>query len=146
MRVVSIECSDPHLYHLDCILLALDNETILLCTEACSSEVVATLESVVEIIPVDRELAYRGATNGVNCGRFLLCESSLGSLSRTDPLWGVETRKREFLETLAARRNREPVFFDNSEFCKSGAMLSCMVLPLNSRRPSRSDGSEWLAC
>ena len=123
----------------------LDNETIVLCTEACSTEVVETLEREVEIIPVDRELAYRGVTNGVNCGRFLLCESNVESLSRKDPLWDVEIRKREFWEATAAHQGREPVFFDNSEYYKSGAMLSCMVLPLNFRRPSRSDGLRWLS-
>ncbi len=145
MRVVSIECSNPYLYHLDCILLPLDDETIVLCTEVCSTEVVEALEREVEIIPVDRELAYHGVTSGTNCGRYLLCESNLESLSRKDPLWDVEIRKRKLLETAAARRGREPVFFDNSEFYKSGAMLSCMVLPLNFRRPSRSDGLRWLS-
>ena len=95
--------------------------------------------------PVDRELAYRGVTNGVNCGRFVLCESHVESLSRKDPLWEVETRKRRFWEETAGRLGREPVFFGNSEFYKSGAMLSCMVLPLNYRMPSRSDGGSWLA-
>ncbi len=144
MRVIPIDCSDPNLYHLDCMLLPLDEETVLLCTEACSPAVIRALEQEVEIIPVDRELAYRGVTNGVNCGRFLLCESHVESLARKDPLWEVETRKVRFLEATAERLGREPVFFDNSEFYKSGAMLSCMVLPLNYRRPSRSDGGSWL--
>lgn len=130
-RILPVPLRDPHLYHLDCVLHVLAPRRILAATRALSAGTARTLEREAELIDVPPPLAYRGATNVARAGGELLCDSLLPQLKRTDALYAVERAKRAFLEKTAARENLRPVFFNLSEFHKSGAMLSCLVLPLN---------------
>jgi len=131
LTIVALPLEDPHLFHLDCILHVLSKERVMLATAACPRETVREVEAVAEIVDVPLDLAYRGATNVVRVGEEILCDSCLDGLSRSDPLYAVEKAKREFWQKLAPSLGLTPVFFDMSEFYKSGAMLSCLVLPLN---------------
>lgn len=130
VRVVPVPLHDPHLFHLDCVLHVLGRERVLLATAACAPETVRQIASVAEIVDVPLALAYRGATNVARVGGELLCDSLLPGLPRSHGLYAAEKRKRAFWLRLASRVGLTPVFFDLSEFHKSGAMLSCLVLPL----------------
>jgi len=130
-RIVPVPLLDPHLYHLDCVLHVIHSSRILLATEACSRNTLRAIEEIVEIVDVPLPLAYRGATNIARLNGQLLCESSLPQLKKSDALYPVEKAKRKFLEKVARRFALDPIFFNLSEFHKSGAMLSCLVLPLN---------------
>ena len=77
------------------------------------------------------EEAESGVTNCVRIGDHVLCASNLEELAATHPDYGYERRKVKTLEEICAKRRLEPVFFNLSEFMKSGAMLSCMVMHLN---------------
>jgi N-dimethylarginine dimethylaminohydrolase len=129
-EIVPIPLHDPHLYHLDCVLHVVGTGRVLLATAACPAETVRAVEAVADIIDVPLALAYRGATNVARLGPELLCDSCLPSLKRSDALYPLERDKREFWLRIAPLLGLELVFFDLSEFYKSGAMLSCLVLPL----------------
>lgn len=131
LTIVALPLEDPHLFHLDCILHVVSSNRVLLATAACTSETVRQVEAYAEIVDVPLDLAYRGATNVVRVGGEILCDSCLDGLDRSDPLYAVEKRKQEFWQRLAPSLGVSPSFFDMSEFYKSGAMLSCLVLPLN---------------
>lgn len=128
--VISIKLIDSHLYHLDCVLSVLDDETILLCTSICDNETLCSIEKHCQIIDVPIDLAYRGATNSVRCKSSILTESRLESLQKDDDLYEVEKKKRAFMEEVADRKGFDITFFDLDEFHKSGAMLSCLVMPI----------------
>lgn len=130
-QIIPIPLMDPHLYHLDCVLHVLARDRIMLATASLPAETVKAAARKAEILDVPLDLAYRGATNIARLGNQLLCDSSLPQLKRGDSLYSVERKKRRFLEKLAGEQGLEAVFFNMSEFYKSGAMLSCLVLPLN---------------
>jgi N-dimethylarginine dimethylaminohydrolase len=130
-RIVLVPLMDPHLYHLDCVLHVLGRERVMLATAAVPAAVRRAVGRVAEIIDVPLPLAYRGATNIARLGPEVLCDTPLADLKRSDPLYAVEKTKRAFLEAVCRRTGLKPVFFNLSEFYKSGAMLSCLVLPLN---------------
>lgn len=131
MRIVPIRTHDEHLYHLDCVIFPLSPHTVLACTAALSQDEVHSLEAVAELIDVPLPIAHRGLTNAVRLGPYYLCDSNLHSLSDTDPLYATERAKVKLLEHICSTEELQPVIFDLSEFYKSGAMLSCMVMHLN---------------
>ncbi len=130
-RVVPVALNDPHLFHLDCVLHVVARDRVLLSTAACPAETVRQIAALADIVDVPLDLAYRGATNVARVGDEILCDSCLPGLRRSDALYDVEKKKHAFWVRLATKLGLKPVFFDLSEFYKSGAMLSCLVLPLN---------------
>ena len=70
-------------------------------------------------------------TNSVRLGNTILCASNISELSKTDELYYQEHHKITALEKICANEGLEPAFFNLSEYMKSGALLSCMVLNLN---------------
>jgi N-dimethylarginine dimethylaminohydrolase len=111
-------------------MFVLDEETILLCTSICDKETIRSIQKHCRIIDVPIDLAYRGATNSVCCGSTILTESRVENLKKGDQHFEVEKKKRAFLEKIAAEKEMEISFFDLNEFHKSGAMLSCLVMPI----------------
>lgn len=135
MQVIPIRTFDEHLYHLDCITFPIDSQNLMLCTSVCDPAIVREIGSVADIIDVSLPLAYRGITNIVRVDRFLLIDSPLKDLKPSDALYAIETEKIARFEAICSQLSLEPVVFNLSEFYKSGAMLSCMVMHLN--YPSR---------
>jgi hypothetical protein len=64
-------------------------------------------------------------------GDFVLCASNIEELSESDENYRYEKVKIQSLEEVCDKLRLTPVFFNLSEFMKSGAMLSCMVMHLN---------------
>lgn len=133
-EVISIKLDDPHLFHLDCALFVIDEESILLCTTICEKETIKSIEKHCRIIDVPIDLAYRGATNSVRLGSSILTESRVEQLNKGEQHYLVEKKKRAFMEKIAVEKELDISFFDLNEFHKSGAMLSCLVMPVCNTR------------
>jgi len=131
-RVISIKLDYPHLFHLDCAMFVVDEETVLLCTSICDKQTIRSIEKHCRIIDVPIDLAYRGATNSVRCGSKIFTESLANKLKTDDQYFEVEKKKRAFMEKVADENGLGVSFFDLNEFHKSGAMLSCLIMPLYS--------------
>lgn len=129
-EVIPVRLRDPHLYHLDCVLHVLGPDRVVAAVAAIEASSVRRIERFAEIVDVPTSLAYRGVTNIARAGDQILCDSLVASLPHSDPRYRAERGKVEFWEAAAARFGLTPVYFDLSEFHKSGAMLSCLVLPL----------------
>ena len=61
----------------------------------------------------------------------ILCASNISELTRADENYEAEKAKINTLEKICFNEGLEPVFFNLSEYMKSGAMLSCMMMHLN---------------
>lgn len=118
MEVLSIEMIDPRLYHLDCSIFPISESKILVNTTSLTREGLSALEKVAEIIPIPEEFKYDYLTNSKRVGNYLLA----------DP---VAEKPQTFFRKMCQEQGLEAVFFDLSEFWKSGADLSCMVMHLN---------------
>lgn len=130
MEIIPIKLYDEHLYHLDCVVFPLSAERVILCTEVCSREIIRAIERVADIIDIEYDLANRGLTNSMRCGNHILCDSHIDDLKESDALYQIERNKIAKLNQICAQYGFEPVIFNLSEFYKSGAMLSCMIMSL----------------
>ena len=133
MNIVLLEETEPHLYHLDCTVFPLTREDTLVCTEMYEKKEIAALEKVTNIIDVSVDDCYSGICNTVRLGNLLLNASNIHEMGRDNPDYGYELQKNRSLEDLAAQNGFEVAFFNLSEYLKSGALLSCMVMHLNRR-------------
>jgi N-dimethylarginine dimethylaminohydrolase len=138
MEIIKVAMTDEYLYHLDCSIFPLNNDQTLVATELFDDEELAMLERYTEIIPVDTEDALCGMTNSVRMGNMILCASNISELKKSHEYYESEKHKIESLEKICSDAGMEPVIFNLSEYMKSGAMLSCMVMHLNRVDHSKS--------
>jgi len=131
MNIIKVQMVDEYLYHLDCSIFALNEHQTLVATELFSDEELAEIENHTEIIAIDTEDALCGLTNSVRMGNMILCASNIAELKKTHEYYEGEKHKIETLERICSDAGMEPVIFNLSEYMKSGAMLSCMVMHLN---------------
>ena len=120
MNIVEVHLGDPKLYHLDCSVFLLDRNTALVATSALEPDDVAELEKIVGIVDVPKANVYDGWTNSLRLGDKVLNSPRDAASARA-------------LERLLAMHNLDLETVNLSEFMKSGADLSCLVMHLNDR-------------
>lgn len=133
MKIIPLKESDPYLYHLDCTVFPLTREETLVCTEMYTQEEVKQIEAVTNIIDITPDDVYSGLCNSLRMGNIILNASDIHEMKRSNPYYENERQKNRLLEDIAAKYAFEIAFFNLSEFLKSGALLSCMVMHLNRR-------------
>lgn len=137
MEVIAYPILDDHLYHLDCCLFFLNDQEVILSRKKTAPEALRAIERHCNIVDASVENVRSGMTNGLMLGDCLLCDSPLEDIDRTHPYYPSEKRKIAKLEKICAARGLELRIFNLSEFLKSGAALSCLVMRLNDERPTR---------
>jgi len=131
MDILKVEMVDEYLYHLDCSIFALNNNQTLVCTELFEEEELVEMEKYTEIIDINIDDAFCGLTNSVRMGNMILCASNIAELKKSHEYYEGEVHKIKTLEKICSDAGMEPVIFNLSEYMKSGAMLSCMMMHLN---------------
>ena len=133
MRIVRLRLTDPYLYHLDCLVFPITPENTLVCNELLEQEEISALEKVTNVIPVSADECYSGICNSVRMPSTVLNSSHLQDLKAGTEDYEREVQKNRKLEDIAANLALEVSYFNLSEYHKSGALLSCMVMHLNRR-------------
>ena len=131
MDILKVEMVDEYLYHLDCSIFALNNDQTLVCTELFDEEELVEMEKYTEIIDIEVDDAFGGITNSVRLGNMIMCASNISELKKSHEYYAGEVHKIKTLEKICSDAGMEPVIFNLSEYMKSGAMLSCMMMHLN---------------
>jgi len=131
MDILKVEMVDEYLYHLDCSIFALNNNQTLVCTELFEEEELIEMEKYTEIIDINVDDAFCGLTNSIRMGNMILCASNIAELKKSHEYYEGEVHKIKTLEKICGDAGMEPVIFNLSEYMKSGAMLSCMMMHLN---------------
>ena len=131
MEVIPVHMTDPRLFHLDCLILPISGDTVVVCTELIEDETLRRIEKLADVIPISQEEAHAGASNCVLLGNEILYASDIDSLSRTHYEYRNEVMLNQRLETICKQLGKEPRRFDLSEFYKNGGGLACMVMHLN---------------
>ena len=131
MEIIKVEMVDEYMYHLDCSIFPLNEHQTLIATELYTSEELSLIENHTEIINIDTDDAIGGMANSVRLGNMILCASNISELKKSHEDYNAEKHKIESLEKICSDAGMEPVIFNLSEYMKSGAMLSCMVMHLN---------------
>ena len=130
-KIIPVNMVDEYLYHLDCSIFPLNRNKTMMCTELFEKSELKEISKVTEIVDIDIDAAYSGICNSVRMGNTVLCASNISELKKTDEDYEYERHKIGILERICANEGMEPIFFNLSEYMKSGAMLSCMVMHLN---------------
>ena len=117
-EVVSIEMSDPGLYHFDCMFLRLTHDKALVATKAVKQRDMKKLEKLVEVIDVPEDSLYDAWTNCLVLGNKVLMSPANADIGKA-------------FSAFITKQGFEPVVIDLSEFEKSGAALSCCIMHLN---------------
>jgi len=128
MEIIPFRATDPYLYHLDCCFLRITEEAVMLCTELADPTCLRAIERNCEIIDVSLEHARAGITNSLLLAGEVLCDSPIDQLSKQNPSYLIEKTKIRRLESICSRFSRKVRIFCMSEFYKSGALLSCLVM------------------
>ncbi|MEJ2687940.1 MAG: amidinotransferase, partial [Gammaproteobacteria bacterium] len=103
------------------------------CTGMYTREELAAIEQVTEIVDVSVDDCFSGICNSIRLGNILLNASNIQDMKPSDQYYEDEKRKNRALEDIAVRFGFEVAYFNLSEYLKSGALLSCMVMHLNRR-------------
>ena len=131
MKIVKVKMVDEYMYHLDCSIFPLNNNKTMVCTELYDKAELSHISRYTDIINIDVEDSMYGLANSVRLGNMILCASNISELKRTNEFYEGEKHKIESLEKICSNEGMEPVIFNLSEYMKSGAMLSCMIMHLN---------------
>ena len=131
MKIIKLEMVDEYLYHLDCSVFPLTMDKTLVCTKLFNEDELAELSQYTTVIDIDINDTLNGIANSVRLGNTILCASNISEMTRADENYEGEKHKIESLEKICFNEGLEPVFFNLSEYMKSGAMLSCMMMHLN---------------
>jgi N-dimethylarginine dimethylaminohydrolase len=131
MQIIKVREVEPYLYHLDCSIFPITKENTLVCTELFSKKELAQLGKVTNIIPVTVDECFSGICNSVRLPNQVLNSSHIHDLKAGTEDYQFEIKKNRKLEDIAANLALEISYFNLSEFHKSGALLSCMVMHLN---------------
>jgi N-dimethylarginine dimethylaminohydrolase len=131
MDILKVAMVDEYLYHLDCSIFALNQDQTLICTELFDEEELQMIEKETEIIDINVDDALCGLTNSVRLGNMIMCASNISEMKKTHEYYEGEKHKIETLEKICSDAGMEPAIFNLSEYMKSGAMLSCMMMHLN---------------
>lgn len=131
MNIITVEEVEPYLYHLDCTVFPLTREDTLVCTEMYTDKEIKQLEAVTNIVDVSVDDCFSGICNSIRLGNSILNASNIYEMRTTDEYYEEEKHKNRTLEDIAVRFAFEVSFFNLSEFLKSGALLSCMIMHLN---------------
>jgi N-dimethylarginine dimethylaminohydrolase len=131
MRIIKLREVEQYLYHLDCSVFPITKENTVVCTELFTKKELAELEKYTNVIPVSLDEAFSGICNSVRMPNQVLNASHIHELKAGTEDYRYEIQKNRMLEDIAANLALEVSFLNLSEFHKSGALLSCMVLHLN---------------
>jgi N-dimethylarginine dimethylaminohydrolase len=131
MRIIRLRLTDPYMYHLDCVVFPITSENTLVGTELLTKKEVAALEKVTNVIPVTADHCYSGICNSVRLPGQVLNSSHIHDLKTGTEDYRYELAKNRKLEDLVGDLALEVSYFNLSEYHKSGALLSCMVMHLN---------------
>jgi N-dimethylarginine dimethylaminohydrolase len=133
MHIVPLQETEPFLYHLDCTIFPLTRSDTLVCTEMYTKQELAAIERVTNIIDVSVDDCFSGVCNSLRLGNTILNASHILEMKASDAYYDEEKHKNRTLEDIATRLGFELSLFNLSEYLKSGALLSCMVMHLNHR-------------
>ena len=103
----------------------------MVCTELYDKTELKQISKYTDIIDIDVDDSMYGMANSVRLGNMILCASNITEMKKDNEYYEGEKHKIESLEKICSQQGMEPVIFNLSEYMKSGAMLSCMVMHLN---------------
>ena len=126
VQIVPVQEISDELYHLDCSLMVMDEENILVTREGLAPDSVKKLEKLAKITYTPADIASTGITNGV-----LIPEKRIYLSGTFNPEQKDYVKAMEWLLATMDRFDYRVVLCDVDEYNKSGADLSCTIFHLD---------------
>lgn len=130
-KIIKVKMTDEYLYHFDCMFFPINTENVACVTSLIDKPTLRQIEKIVDVHDIPKEIGYSGLTNSVMLSRTWCSHSNLQELKATDKLYKDEKDKVELINKMCEELGYEPLYFDISEFLKSGALMSCLVMHLS---------------
>ncbi len=131
MKIIPFHIKYERLYHLDCCVMPISPQKTAVCTAAADKSSIEQIEKHVEILDITMDAATYGATNCLVAQDELLYSSNIHELPKLHRRYEGEKAKVVEIEKLSSVLGLEARMFNLSEFDKSGADLSCLIMNLN---------------
>jgi len=128
MKVIPVE-TDEWLYHLDCLVFPISNDYCIIC-EDIPKDTKEEISKYTKTIEVDYDTCLEGITNSFRMNSLVLnADISKPLKQNTQALKQIKS-EQEKLNEICSNLGLTPVYLDLTEYSKSGALLSCMILHL----------------
>ena len=111
---------------------------MIVCTEGADKSTLREIEKYASIIAITKDEAFQGIPSSLMIGNRMLYDTEIDVLPKTSSKYPAQAAMVARIESICRDLNLEPVGFNLSEFYKSGALLSCMVMQLNYANRLRS--------
>ncbi|CAL99953.1 N-dimethylarginine dimethylaminohydrolase [Saccharopolyspora erythraea NRRL 2338] len=131
MTVVPVAQHGPLLRRLDRALFPITREQTLVCTGVLDQDELRLLEKHTEVVDVSVAGAGAGLCGSLRLDNLILNASHIHELAAGSEEYWRELAKNRELEDVATRLGFEIALINLSEYRRSGAQLSCMVMHLN---------------
>lgn len=128
MKVIKVKMTDERLYHFDCMFLPVNTDNVIACTKLIDKSVLKEIEKHVEVHDVSQDVCESGITNSVISYQTICTHSDIDDLKASDENYPYEREKVDTLNKIAEKIGFEPIYFNISEYTKSGALMSCLVM------------------
>jgi N-dimethylarginine dimethylaminohydrolase len=126
-KIIPVE-TDEWLYHLDCLVFPISNDYCIIC-EDIPQDTKDQIKKYTNVIEVPYDNCLEGITNSFRLNSYVLNADVSKSVTGMQALKQIKSEQQKLTE-ICADLGLTPVFIDLSEFLKSGALLSCMILHL----------------
>lgn len=132
LKILSLELQDPKLYHLDCCAFVLNHENILLYRKAFHPKELLMLEKKINIVDINvYDDILAGSCNSFKIHSKVYHSSNLLGMSKKDKNYQFEKKRIECLNKILQHHALSLELIDLSEFQKSGAGISCLLMHMN---------------
>ena len=131
MKIIPVEMKSEYLYHFDCMFFPVNIDNVIACTKLMDKASIRQLEKYADIHDVEEDVCESGITNSVVSFGTVCTHSNIDKLKTSDENYSYERKKVDKMNEICETIGMEPVYFDISEFTKSGALMSCLVMHLS---------------
>ena len=128
-NIIKVKEPDEYLYHIDCCIFPLSQD-IAIVYENIGEDALKQIEKEVDVIRINKELAYAGITNSFRIEYTLFNTNNSNAYPKDSDEYKQELLKNEMLKQICEQYGLYPIFVELTEFLKSGALLSCLIMHL----------------
>jgi N-dimethylarginine dimethylaminohydrolase len=126
-KIIPVE-TDEWLYHLDCLVFPISNDYCII-SEDIPQDTKDQIKKYTNVIEVPYDNCLEGITNSFRLNSYVLNADVSKSVTGMQALKQIKSEQQKLTE-ICTDLGLTPVFIDLTEFLKSGALLSCMILHL----------------
>ena len=125
IEIIPLKEINPKLYHLDCSILVVDEQNVIVTKEGIDDQSLKAVEKIANVIVTPPDVAITGCTNAV-----LLRHKNIALSGTFNPEFKEYVKAMEWMNSTFDKFGYTVLFMDCDEFDANGADLSCCCMHL----------------